>query len=318
MATGSNGGKDAYKKRGLSKRNRFSAKKINTPLIVVLLCVVATFIFAIILGNILGDKAHSVTTPTTPEGPSSDLDLPSVDKVLPKEELKAFYVDLAGIDPDVESLFPFTDDAREKGNALFLELKDYNGKLIYTSETTENLDISTHFLKISRIEGHFAYYADYAVGYYKTDFSASQSAEKRAKTQYNDTLILQEITSKACDEIVIVFENEMEKSDLIFYQTYLLNIKLALPEIPVGIEFSREMLTNSDLSGVVASLLEYADYYIVDMTDLDAQQMTDFLSETVYYFTKYKGIAIISSEEETLEERITALENKKIYNYIVK
>lgn len=318
MALSSKGGKNAYKKRGLSRKNRFSNKKTNMGAIVVIVCVLATFIFAIILGNILGDKANSVTTSPTPSGPSSDTTLPSVEKVPPKDELNAYLVNFAGIDPDVESLYPFTSEAREKGNALFFEIADKNGKIVYKSEATEELNLASHSLALSKIEGHFAYYAYYAIGYYKTDFSSSFSAEKRAKIQYNDILILQETTKKACDEIVISFAGEINKNDLIYYQTYLLNIKLALPEIPIGIEFSRNVLVDSDASGTIASLMEYADYFMVDLSNFETQEMKEFLGETAYYFAKYKGIVLVSSGEETFEESMIVLDDKKIYNYIVK
>lgn len=318
MAIGSNGGKNAYKKRGLSRKNRFASNKMNMGAAVMVICVIATFIFAIILGNILGEKAHSVST--NPQGSvvsPEEIILPSVEKVPPKEELNAYFVNFSGVDPDVETLSDFTKDARDKGNALFFEITDQSGKIVYTSEATNQISMSSHPLKLSRIEGHFAYYVDYVVGHYQTSFSSTQAIEKRAEIQYNDILILKEITSKACDEIIISFSSPIDKRDLIYYQSYLLNIKLALPEVSIGVALSEDLLTNSDASGVVAAILEYADYFFVDLSDLDAKKMSEFFGESVYYFTKYKSVVVLSESEE-LEEQINMLKGNKINNFIIK
>lgn len=318
MAIGSNGGKNAYKKRGLSRKNRFASNKMNKGVVIMAICVVATFIFAIILGNILGEKAHSITT--NPQGSvvsPEEIVLPSVDKVPPKEELNAYFVNFAGVDPDVETLSDFTKDARDKGNALFFEITDQSGKIVYTSEATNQISMSSHPLKLSRIEGHFAYYVDYTIGYYQTSFSSTKSVEKRAEVQYSDILILKEITSKACDEIIISFSSPIDKRDLIYYQSYLLNIKLALPEVSIGVELTKDWLTNSDASGIVAAILEYADYFFVDLSDYETQQMRDFMSEAVYYFTKYMSMVVLPQSEE-LGGQIDMFKGNKVNNFIIK
>ena len=53
-----------YKKGKLSKRARFSTKKIKWTPIIVLSCVILSFIFAMIFGNALGKKVASRVTYT--------------------------------------------------------------------------------------------------------------------------------------------------------------------------------------------------------------------------------------------------------------
>ena len=112
-----------YKKGKLSKNARFNPKKINWTPLIVLACVLATFIFAVILGNALGEKAQgSQNTPSTTENPSN-LTPPSTDKVSPYKNLHAYFADMTDADPE-KSLSDQTAVARNRGNSLFISIKN--------------------------------------------------------------------------------------------------------------------------------------------------------------------------------------------------
>lgn len=310
---------NSYKSGRLSGANRFSRQKINPTPIIVLVCIVASMIIALILGNYLGDIAEQSQNTTTTPGDSSHLSPPVVDKVAPEVNLNAYLADMTGADPE-ESLSLQTESARESGNALYIELIDSDGRLIYTSNKSAQIGYPARDnLTLERLANHFAYYDDYAVAFFKSNFSHELDADERVSVQADEILLISEAVDKTFEQVIIEFDGNITKSNLIYYQSYLLNLKLACEGVPVGVKLSYSFLANSDNSGLVASILEYADFYAFDLGALDVSGIEDALSPIVYLVERYENVAMISAgNKEELAVRIEALYDKGVESYIVK
>ena len=310
---------NVYKKGKLSKNARFSPRKIKWTPIIIIACVLATVIFALIFGNHLKELVKNSQSTTSPAGDSSSLVPPSADKVSPHQKLRAYFADLTGADPE-KSLSEQTSNAREKGNALFVNIKSDENELVYTSDKAEELGfIAKENLTLTRLNNHFEYYDDFAVGYFLSDFSANLDTEEALKLQMNEILVLKEATDKAFDQIIIEFSDSFTKNNLIHYQTYLLNLKLACPEVPIGIKLSKSFLTNSDNAGSIASLLEIADFFALDFENQTPHEIKTDLVSIIYFAERYDCVIMLSGDDEgLLEEKTAILEDKGIDNYIIK
>ena len=318
MARGANQSGRAYKMGKLSKSGRFSKKQINPTPIIVLACLLLTFIFAIILGNYLGDVAEASKNTTTTVGDPSLLEPPSADKVSPMTNLNAYFTDMSSASED-ESLSLQTSGAREKGNALYLELRDKSGKLIYTSEKAEELGISRNEnLKLSRLGNHFAYYQDFAVAHFKSEFSASLGAEERIAVQSKEILLLVEATESVFSQVIIKFSGELNADNILYYQSYLLNLKLACSGVPIGVKMSVPFLVDSDNSSAVAGIMNIADFFVVDLGTSDETDIKDTLDGLVYLRSRYDNVLILADTGETLESRLAYLTEMGARDYIVK
>lgn len=308
---------NAYKKGKLSKNARFSPRRIKWTPIIVILCVLATFIFAVILGNILGKKAEGSKNTTSSSQNVSNITPPSANKVSPKSKLHAYTVDLTNADPQI-SLSEFTGNARKQGNALFVEFKNQSDKIFYTSDKTQELEFECQEnLTLSRFANHLEYYDDFAIGYFKSEFSANLNEEKALKLQTNEILLLKEATDTAFDQIIIEFSGEITKNTLIYYQTYLLNLKLACPTTPVGIKLSQSFLNDSNNAGSISSLLGIADFFVLDLANKDAKGIESTLDSMIYFAERYNCVVVISNDEN-IADKISVLDNKGVENCIVK
>ena len=324
---GVNGGgrssKNAYKMGKLSKNARFSTpRKINYKLIFVLLALLLSFVGAMILGNYLGKKAEELQNSNvdTPQ----DATIPTPDKVSPKVNLNAFYVDFStALPPTAEnsnSLSNQTGEAREKGNAIFIEFIDKNGNFIYSSDKVNELSVPhNENLTLARLKNHLIdYYREYVVGYLKSNFSTNLEASERTEIQATELLLLGEATEKVFSQLVVEFSDNITKNNLIHYQTYLLNLKLACESTPIGVKIPLSFVTNAANHGILAEIMKIADFYVLDLTGKNADEITEALSPFAYFLQEYKAAVIISSDEETLSERIDALKKVGVDNYIVK
>ena len=323
--SGGRSSKNAYKVGKLSKHSRFSApRKINYKLIFVLLALVLSFVFAMILGNYLGKKAEELQNANTDNPQNATI--PTPDKVSPKVNLNAFYVDFSDAIPPSEdnpnppSLSNQTGEAREKGNAIFIEFIDKNGNFIYSSDKVNELSVPhNENLTLARLKNHLIdYYREYVVGYLKSNFSTNLEASERTEIQATELLLLGEATEKVFSQLVVEFSGDITKNNLIHYQSYLLNLKLACENTPIGIKIPLSFLTSAANHGILAELMKVADFYVIDLSGKTAEQISETLSPFAYFLQEYKVNVIISSDEETLNERIDMLKNKGIDNYIVK
>ncbi len=310
-----------YKKGKLSKNARFSTKRIKWTPIIVIICVLATFIFAMILGNILGDKAGESSGATTSQGGATNPTPPDAEKVDPRKELNAYFADLQHASPDTNiSLSIITEAPRYRGNALFIDMKNDKNEVIYFSEKLDELGIAHQSnLDIQRLKNHLEYYDEFAVGLFESDFSAKLDAEQALKLQTNEILLLKEATDTAFGQIIIEFSENITKSSLIYYQTYLLNLKLACPDTPVGIKLPQRFLENPDNAGMVADLLDVTDFFALDLSDQGAEEMKNVLTNIIYLTERYNCLMMISdSDELTLSQKLAVLSDKGIDNYIIK
>lgn len=311
---------NAYKKGKLSHSDRFSRKKTtNWTLVAVISCVVLTFIFAMILGNYLGKKAEDSKNTTTNAGGASSLTPPEVDKVAPQTNLHAYFADLRGVDPGI-SPSEQTGEARKRGNALYFELRDENGNLVYSSEGTEELGYpARENLTLSRLNNHLDYYADFAVGHFNSDFSYSLGVAERLSVKAQEITLLAEATDDVLSQIIVSFESEFTKANIVHYQSYLLDLKLACKGVPIGVELDYNFIVDADNSGMIADLLAIADFYTLDLSSRDVDSLESALAPLVYFTERYNGVIMISLEDEnTLAERLEMLANKSVESYIVK
>ena len=309
---------NVYKAGKLTRSAQFSSRKIDKKWMIIISCVLASFLFAIILGNILGSIANNSQNNANNAGSSSSLDAPSVDKTSPKLSLHAYFADMSSADPNV-SLSEQTGSARSKGNALYFVMKNGN-KMAYSSPTSSELGFAqSENLALSRLGNHFDYYNDYAVGLFNSDFSADLENKARMKIQMNEALVLAEATEGVFDQIIIEFSGEVHRYNAIYYQTYLLNLKLACEGVPIGVELPYSFLTNSSNSGVVAEIFSIADFCAINLGSQTPDELSVSVEPLAYFTERYNAVIMLDeSDPATLEARISALEEKGIKNYIVK
>ena len=308
---------NAYKKGKLSRRARFVTKKVNKTFVVVALCVLFTFIFAMILGNILGNKAENSQNTTTNAGGSAGITPPKADKVSPHESLHAYFADMTGADPEI-SLSEQTGGAREAGNSIFVELRTKGGALIYSSEVAEELGFAqSDNLTLSRLGNHFDYYNDFATGRFLSDFSHTLNTEKQLEISKNEALLLKEASEIAIDQIIVEFSGNITRENVIYYCSYLLDVKLACEGTPVGVALPLSFLSNANNSGSIAMLLGIADFFVFDLATENEDEIATLLSPLAYIIERYNGVASLV-DGASLESVIKALGDKGIGSYIVK
>lgn len=314
------GGSNIYKSGKLSRDGSFAKmKKVNRTPIIVLACVLITLIFAIILGNILGKKADDASgTTTAPSAAGSDL-TPEVNKTPPSVILNAYAVDMSTASAE-NSLSDQTSEARASGNALFFDLRYPNGDLLYSSDTVDELGLDhRENLTLTRLNNHFQYYNDFAFGRLRSDLGAELDAKERIEVKAQELAVLLEATEHGFDQIAVSFGENMTRADLAMYQSYLMDLKLACPTTPVGVELTYSFITDADNAGMVVGLLSVADFYLLELGDASAEELESLLAPLIYFTERYGGvIAINDLGDETLQSRIEVLEKKGIENYIIK
>ena len=310
---------NAYKTGKLIGGSRFNNRQIDKKWLIVGACVLFTFVFAVVLGNILGGIAANSQNNSGGIGSAGNPDVPSVDRVSPKLKLHGYVADMKTAIPDV-SLSEQTGVARQSGNAICIQLRDGSGTLIYSSDKATELGYSYRDnLTLARLNNHFDYYNDYAVGIFTSDLSPSSGIEKRLTVTKNEALLLAEATESAFEQIIIEFSTGITKENAIYFQAYLLEIKLACKGIPIGIKFSEAFISSSENVGLASELLRTADFYAVDLGNKNAAEISAMLDSLSYYGKRYNGVIIISgADAESLAERIKTLEDKGFDSYIIK
>lgn len=310
---------NAYKVGKLSKNNRFATNSVNWTVVIVSCCVLASFVFAVIVGNMLGDKAHSSQNTTTNGGGASSLTPPTADKVSPHSELNAYFADMSDADPAL-SLSLQTQTARESGNALFFNLQYGDGKLIYSSSEATRLGFScSNNLTLDRLGNHFEYYNDYAVGLFESSFSATLGSEERMTIQNNEALLLSEAAEIAFSQLIVEFSGEINKDNAAYYYSYLLNLKLACEGTPVGIKVPYIFAVSSDNSGIMADLLGIVDFFVIDLGARGADELLSAISPLSYFIQRHGAVVMLDAgDTATLSDRIAALADRSVKSYIVK
>lgn len=314
------GGNNIYKSGKLSRRGGLSSRrKINRTPIIIAACVLATFVFAIVLGNVLGARAeHSQTTEPTPSDSSSAF-APEVDKALPTVKLNAYAVDMSGASAE-NSLSEQTGEARTKGNALFFDLKYQNGDLLYSSDVADELGIDCRDnLTLARLNNHFTYYNDYPVCRLASEMSDDLDARERIDTKARELSVLIEAVEYGFEQMIVKFEGEITHDTLAMYQTYIVDLKLACPSTPIGVELSYSVINDTNSAGIVSQLLSVADFYMLDLGTADADELEQLMKPLTYFTERYGGVIMLADiGDETLGDRIAVLESKGMNDYIIK
>ena len=306
-------------KRRLGAKKRFSLKSIDPVVFIVAGCVLATLIFAVVLGNILGAVASSSSQgASSTQGEDKDMLPKPDDQGLEVPTLSAFSADMTGALPS-ESLSLQTADARQAGNALFIPLRDGEGDMVYSSDKTDELSVRANTnLTLSRLAEHFAYYDDYSCGYFESDLSASASPDERFDVQNTELALLAEATSVAFDEIAVRFSSEITRENLLIFQNYLLNLKLLCPDSPIGVVLSAELCQSSDNAYIAAELAAFADFVAVDLSvAADAAELESTLISVLYTVSRYPSRVMISySDDASLAEMTAVLDKLSAKSYI--
>lgn len=307
---------NTYKKGQLTKGGRFSSKKVNPTPIIVIACVLLSFILAMLLGNYLGDKAEQSANTTTTVPDSSNLTPPTSERRPISDGILAYYVDMSGAHPD-NSLSLQTSSARESGNALYIELIG-DGELIYTSEKALELGFDCNEnLELKRLGNHFAYYNDFAICHLLSEFSSTLGAEKRAAVLANESILLCEATESVFSQVIIEFDEVITRDNIVAYQHYLLGVKLACEGVPIGINLSLDFLANANNAGVIDSLMDIADFFAVDLSDVAESDLDSRLSPLAYILARHQNVVYLSPDE-FLEGKMSVLDSKGIKNFITK
>lgn len=310
---------NAYKKGKLSKNARFSPTRINWTPIIIIACLILSIILALVFGNFLKQKAQDAQNTTPPDNSQSSIVFPDAEKVSPKQQLQGYFVDLS-VEGTDENLSELTKDARKNGNALVINIKNTKNEIIYSSPQAVELGFEhKEALTLSVIRSHFRYYDEFAIAFFHSDFSQKLDTEQALKVQTNEILLLKEATDKAFHQIIVEFSNDLNKDNAINYQAYLLNLKLACPDVPVGIQLSQAFLSNPDNSVALAGILGIADFFTVDLGEQNADEIKASLSSLVYFTERYDSVVTISgADKTTLTEKLKVLSDMNITNYIVK
>lgn len=311
-----------YKRRNYT-RKRFSFKDVDPTVIIVISCVLATLIFSIILGNILGKKAQD--SKNEQFGQAGDVNyqtsLPAPDKQNVRiPTINAFSVDMTGAAEGV-SLSEQTGNARESGNALFVPIKTQNGNIIYSSEVTDELDLPANTnLTLSRLYQHFQYYDDYVCGYFKSDFNPYNSTVDIINTRAAELTLLAEAQENGFGELIIEFKSALKYENLVNFYSYLLDIKLALTNTPIGICLSKDFCESPDSSALISQIMAVADFFVVDLSGVTSQQELDAtLASLTYLSTRYPCRIILSYQnQEAFDQTLALLDEHSITSFIVK
>ena len=297
-------------------------KNIDPTVITIACCVLATLIFAIILGNVLGGKAQKSKNEQNGQNDSISYQtsLPKPDKQNVKiPTVNAFSVDMTNAVEGV-SLSNQTQVARESGNALFVPLKAQNGNMIYSSEKTDSLDVpaNTH-LTLSRLYQHFQYYADYACGYFKSDFSPYDTNFERIDVQATESALLTEAQSYGFSELLIEFDSSITNDNILYYQSYILNLKLVCPDSLVGVALSKGFCENSESAALISQIMNVADFFTVDLSDVHSpEELEQTLTSLIYLSTRYPCRFIVSYQnEDAFAQIIAVLDKLSVDSFIV-
>ena len=311
-----------YKRRKNFTRKRFSFKNIDPTLITVIVCILGTLVFAIILGNILGDKAHASQNEQGDQ--QNDLNYQTS---LPKPSeqgsrvpvINAFSVDMTTAQEGV-SLSEQTASARSVGNALFVPIKTQNGNIIYSSDKTADLGVSANSnLTLNRLCQHFQYYDDYVCGYFKSDFNPYNSAENCISTRAKEHTLLVEAKQNGFSELIIEFKLALTSSNVVDFYSYMLDLKLALPSTPIGIYLSQSFCESPDSSALIAQMMAVADFFVVDLSASSPDAIESALSSLSYLATRYPcRVVLTCPTQEALEQAIALLGVHSIGSFIVK
>lgn len=298
-------------------------KNIDPTIIIVSACVLGTLVFAIILGNILGAKAQE--SKNEQGGQQNDIGyqttLPSPSKQNVRvPAINAFSVDMTTASEGV-SLSEQTGSARKSGNALFVPLKAQNGNMIYSSEATDELDVPANSnLTLSRLSQHLQYYDDYACGYFKSDFNPFNSTANCINTRAKEHTLLAEAQKNGFGELIIEFKSDLSNNNILAYYSYLLDLKLLLPDTPIGVYLSQSFCQSTDSSALISQIMAVADFFVVDLSNVTSEQELDAaLASLTYLSTRYPSRIVISyKSQEAFDKTLAVLDERSVTSFIVK
>lgn len=300
----------AEKRRRRYSRRRFSLKSIDPAIIISVSCILATLIFAIILGNLLGAKAKD-----SQGGQSVNADPPP--HTLPKPDrfdsaipdIFALSSDMTSADPN-ESLSNQTSEARTFGNALFIPMQTEHGNMIYSSAVTSSLGIAAQSnLTLSRLRDHFDYWEDYVCGAFVSQLDPDAEPLEKIALRSRELSLLAEATEFGFCELMISFVNTPTVETVALYQSYIAELKLMCPDTPVGIALPARLCADSSHSYLVSALLDFADICFIDLSGEDPSLIEEKIPQLLYVSERYPSRMMLPySDEETAALIKTALE----------
>lgn len=299
-----------------------SVKKINPTVLIVLSCILATFIFTLILGNILGKAAEDSENDRVNSSGQSHISAPALDLQSGRvPNIEAYSVDLSGAAAG-ESLSVQTGEARKLGNAIFMPIKDGNGNIVYTSEKTKELSFSSSgSLTLERIKDHFTYEpADYVCAYFESEFGSQSLPAELLEMQSREASLLAEASGYGISEYLISFSGDINSDNILKYQTYLLNLRTGCPDMLIGISFDYGLLSSEGASYIISELMKVADFCAIDLSSSyeDNNELEERLTSCLYIFEKYPcRIMVAYKNAEFFEESYNILYKFGVDDFIV-
>ncbi len=311
-----------YKQGKLSGRKRFSARVLKPVPIIVTSCVLATFIFAVILGNILGNKADSSRNGSDEQSAvKNELSVPELDMNSEVPKLQAYAAELSEAG-DNTSLKDYTGKARELGNAIFFPIKDINGRIVYNSVKTKDLFFDANSgLSLSTVKSHFSLEpADYVCAFWRSELGKGESPDELLDIQSREVSLLSELAVNGVSEILVSFEAEYNKENILSFQTYLLSLRMGAPDALIGVAFDFAFLESENYSYALSEIMKVCDFCAVDLSDSyeSNSELEKKLTSCSYVWAKYPCRIMLSYKDEAFfAESKGVLEKLKFDSFIV-
>ena len=278
-------------------------------------------IFALCLGNCLGDKADNGVESSTPT------EAPEINESLPPET-----ADVSGIDAVFVGLEGITDNTNaevtkqipEGTKAISLSMFYSNGAPLYSSEVAEASGEPSGELTL----GNIFKYANENDIYVSVPFPSSVLASKESplsevRAAYEIALI-KELHEAGADEVIIrcsAFGTEspysIENEDFAHRLcSYLSDLRYKLPELHIGFMISATEAADSALSAAIDKINGYADFIAVDMTDVsEADDLTEAASSAIVSILRYEMRLLLGGgDEEALAPLYSALDSLGMKN----
>lgn len=303
-------------------KKRVSVKKINPTVLIVSSCILATFIFTLILGNILGKAAEDSENDRANSSDQSHISAPALDLQDGKvPNIEAYSVDLSRASAG-ESLSVHTSEARKLGNTIFMPIKDESGNIVYTSEKTKELSFSSsNSLTLERIKDHFTYEpADYVCAYFESEFGSQASSIQLLEMQSREAALLAEASEYGISEYLISFSADINSDNVLKYQTYLLNLRTGCPDMLIGISLDYGLLSSDGASYIISELMKVADFCAIDLSSSyeNNHELEEKLISCLYIFEKYPCRIIVAYKNaEFFEESHNILYKFGVDDFIV-
>ncbi len=274
-------------------RNVYGEKKIS-PWMILLICIAATLIVTVIIGNLLNGlldeetyrrltSGEDTTSAQAPNDPS------------PVRDVHAYAFSPG---EDTDRLWEMPE--------ISVTLNLPNGTLFYASAVTERLGYSSlHTFDLQTDMEELTAIASYISGiFYPSAFAEEDTGLRYAETA-KESALLQEFVNTGGNEILLCglpLENETVDTDAIL--SYIHTIRHAVgDDTAIGVAFPFSFVTRAGSWKVIGKLLGSCDFCALDLREADnTQEPTVLLQDCAYYLTQYDMRLLLCETQTDLLE----------------